>query len=359
MVQRSSRMSRVAVVATASLAVVLLPMPERVADAVQAASCNGLPSAPIHDDAVIGKQVVSDVDGDGRFDRITGYWLGASDVLDADEVYLHLEVGSGWGTALRLDVTPGLTEGTLTDPRGVVSIAGRNLIVAGVAQVLPGEMFALFDFRDCLLQPVLMNDIDFPSIWAGGGPVHDDWFSCTSSRVTMLVMAYDDPGPPRIYVSGFATGYRYEDPLLVPEGEVALDLPQTRDSALAAYPDCAELSGAFVDDDASIFEEAIEWLAFERITRGCNPPINDRFCPGDDVTRGEMAAFLVRAMGYTDDGGGDLFVDDDNHTFETDIDKLGTAGVTRGCNPPANDRFCPDDNLIRGEMAALLKRATD
>ena len=32
--------------------------------------------------------------------------------------------------------------------------------------------------------------------------------------------------------------------------------------------------------------------------------------PEEFVTRGQMAAFLVRALGYTDDGGGDLFVDD-------------------------------------------------
>jgi hypothetical protein len=69
-----------------------------------------------------------------------------------------------------------------------------------------------------------------------------------------------------------------------------------------------------------------------------------------------MAAFLVRALGYTDDGGGDLFVDDDDSSFEGDIDRLGTAGVTRGCNPPANTRFCPDDFVTRGQMAAFLFR---
>lgn len=57
-----------------------------------------------------------------------------------------------------------------------------------------------------------------------------------------------------------------------------------------------------------------------------------------------------------DDGGGNLFIDDDS-VFEADIDKLGTAGVTRGCNPPTNDRFCPNDSVTRGQMAAFLHRA--
>jgi hypothetical protein len=113
----------------------------------------------------------------------------------------------------------------------------------------------------------------------------------------------------------------------------------------------------FVDDDGSVFEDAIEWLAGEGITKGCNPPMNDRFCPDDDVTRGEMAAFLVRALSYTDDRGGDWFSDDDSSVFESAIDKLATAGVTKGCNPPKNDRFCPDEKVTRGEMAAFLKRA--
>jgi hypothetical protein len=64
-------------------------------------------------------------------------------------------------------------------------------------------------------------------------------------------------------------------------------------------------------------------------------------------------------MGYTDDGGGDLFTDDDGHLFEHAIDKLGAAKVTLGCNPPANTHFCPDDYMTRGQMAAFLKRALD
>ena len=117
------------------------------------------------------------------------------------------------------------------------------------------------------------------------------------------------------------------------------------------------LDSPFTDDDTSIFEADIERLAAAGITKGCNPPTNDRYCPDDFVTRGQMAAFLVRALGYTDNGAGDLFIDDDGSVFEADIDRLGTAGVTRGCNPPTNDRFCPDGLVTRGQMAAFLHRA--
>ena len=113
--------------------------------------------------------------------------------------------------------------------------------------------------------------------------------------------------------------------------------------ALLLLPvDAVSAGGTFVDDDDSVFEADIEWLASEGITKGCNPPVNDEFCPDSYVSRGQMAAFLVRAFGYTDTGGGDLFVDDDGSIFEADIDRLATAGVTRGCNPPVNDKYCPE-----------------
>ena len=54
---------------------------------------------------------------------------------------------------------------------------------------------------------------------------------------------------------------------------------------------------------------------------------------------------------------GDLFADDDGSIFEDNIDKLATAGVTKGCNPPTNDNFCPNANVTRGQMAAFLRRA--
>lgn len=108
---------------------------------------------------------------------------------------------------------------------------------------------------------------------------------------------------------------------------------------------------------SSIFVDDIIWLAEQGITRGCNPPDNTLFCPTDHVTRGQMAAFLVRARGYTAGDGADLFTDDNGSVFELSIDRLGTAGVTKGCNPPHNDMFCPHANVTRGQMAAFLVRA--
>ena len=118
-----------------------------------------------------------------------------------------------------------------------------------------------------------------------------------------------------------------------------------------------EGANLFVDDNGSIFEVDIDKLGTAGVTRGCNPPVNNRYCPDGHVTRGQMAAFLVRAFGLPDLGMSDLFVDDNDSIFEADIDKLGATGVSRGCNPPVNDRFCPDDYVTRQQMAAFIRRA--
>ena len=115
--------------------------------------------------------------------------------------------------------------------------------------------------------------------------------------------------------------------------------------------------GAFTDDDDSIFEPDIEWMAVNGYTKGCNPPANDKYCPEDSVTRGQMAAFIARSFHLTEGVGSDLYVDDDDSIFEDDIDMVGTAGITLGCNPPANDKYCPDLHVTRGQMAAFLNRA--
>ena len=65
--------------------------------------------------------------------------------------------------------------------------------------------------------------------------------------------------------------------------------------ALLAIPTVVSAAGgAFVDDETSVFEGDINWLADANVTLGCNPPTNDHFCPGDNVTRGQMAAFMRR-----------------------------------------------------------------
>lgn len=46
----------------------------------------------------------------------------------------------------------------------------------------------------------------------------------------------------------------------------------------------------------------------------------------------------------------------DDNVFHEDIDAIADAGVTRGCNPPDNTEYCPDDFVTREQMAAFMNR---
>ncbi|MDJ0923522.1 MAG: S-layer homology domain-containing protein [Acidimicrobiia bacterium] len=66
--------------------------------------------------------------------------------------------------------------------------------------------------------------------------------------------------------------------------------------ALVLVPTVAIGSHDYKDvPDSNVFHGDISWMGENEITKGCNPPANDMFCPGDNVTRQQMAAFMRRA----------------------------------------------------------------
>ena len=48
-----------------------------------------------------------------------------------------------------------------------------------------------------------------------------------------------------------------------------------------------------------------------------------------------------------------------DHNFSVAINWMDVNGITKGCNPPANDMFCPEDYVTRGQMSAFLKRLVE
>jgi hypothetical protein len=113
----------------------------------------------------------------------------------------------------------------------------------------------------------------------------------------------------------------------------------------------------FSDTSSSIFEAEIAAVSKAGLVKGCNPPNNDQFCPTRKVTRAEMATFLVRSLKLERGRNFDKFSDIGDSPHKTDIRMLAKAGVTQGCNPPDNSRFCPDDHVSRAQMASFLARA--
>ncbi len=117
--------------------------------------------------------------------------------------------------------------------------------------------------------------------------------------------------------------------------------------------------GRFVDDDGNFHEANIEAIAFAGLTNGCDPPANDRYCPSELVSRASMAAFLIRAIG--EDVSSVPY-----HGYFADVPagQWYTPYVERlyelGIATGYGDHtYRPDRSVSRAEMAAFLVRAFD
>ena len=98
----------------------------------------------------------------------------------------------------------------------------------------------------------------------------------------------------------------------------------------------------------------IKQLAAEGITGGCEAGI---YCPDDNVTRAQMAVFLLRAKytsTYTPPPANGIFTDVPvDYSVAAWIEQLAAEGITGGCEA---DIYCPDDNVTRAQMAVFLVR---
>jgi len=120
-------------------------------------------------------------------------------------------------------------------------------------------------------------------------------------------------------------------------------------------------TGTVFDDvpcTGGIFDPWIEELAGLGITGGCSvtPPL---YCPGNTVTRGQMAVFLLKALeGPAYDPPDCVGVFDDvactpGTGFSDFIEELFARQITGGCSvtPPL---YCPSNPNNRGQMAVFL-----
>jgi hypothetical protein len=111
----------------------------------------------------------------------------------------------------------------------------------------------------------------------------------------------------------------------------------------------------FDDVAANSFAAAfIEQLFIDGITGGCG---NNNYCPNDSVTRAQMAVFLLRAKfgsGFSPPPATGIFTDVPVGAFaDRFIEELFRQGITGGCG---NNNYCPTDNITRDQMAVFLVR---
>jgi hypothetical protein len=102
------------------------------------------------------------------------------------------------------------------------------------------------------------------------------------------------------------------------------------------------------------FFNFIDRLAVLQITLGCGPNV---YCPANSVTREQMAAFILRALGEFNPPipGSQRFLDvPPSNPFYNFIDRLAELQITLGCG---GGNYCPTLSVTRDQMAAFLIRA--
>lgn len=188
--------------------------------------------------------------------------------------------------------------------------------------------------------PALAEPVSLLVERPGIGPFADDDHSVFEDDIVAL------------WSAGIATGceaHAYCPDVPITRGEMAAML---RRSAPDRFP-AAE--SPFVDTGSSPFAADAAALAAAGVTNGCAP---DLFCPDAPVTRQQMAAFIRRtfqdSVPHTRDP--EPFDDVVGSVFASDIEWLAGTRITSGCAP---NLFCPEEPVTRGQMAAFLRRALD
>jgi len=99
----------------------------------------------------------------------------------------------------------------------------------------------------------------------------------------------------------------------------------------------------------------VENLFHNGVTAGCG---GGNYCPDDDVTRAQMAAFLLKAKHgaqYVPASCTGVFTDVACPSLFADwIEALHSEGITGGCG---NGDYCPANPVTRGQMAVFLLKA--
>lgn len=106
----------------------------------------------------------------------------------------------------------------------------------------------------------------------------------------------------------------------------------------------------FADDSTNPHQDSINRIADAGIARACE---TNRYCPKGVITRAQMAVFVAAALSLPATSR-DYFTDDNGSASEDAINRIAAAGITTGCGP---SRFCPGREVTRAQMAAFLHRA--
>jgi probable HAF family extracellular repeat protein len=190
-----------------------------------------------------------------------------------------------------------------------------------------------------------LNIITFaplPNVPAGTGP-----FALTAIASSGLTVAFTSNTPNVCTVSGNTL-------TIVASGGCAITATQPGNAAYApATPVTRNFTVLFNDvSPSSYYASAVDLFAQYGITAGCG---NNDFCPDQNVTRAQMAVFIITAIFGSNSfkySAAPHFADVGTSDFGFKfIQAMYELGITAGCG---GGNYCPNDPVTRDSMAVFI-----
>ncbi len=244
------------------------------------------------------------------------------------------------------EITVSPTSGTGSGSVTVTLPSDAAGALVNATVVLAGQTIQVYELGGCALtlsQTSLAADVNGGTQVVNiSGPSSCTWTSFANVPwVTVNPVSGTGPGAVAISFASNANGMDRTGAISIAGGTISLlqdFTPQT-----------------FADVPPSAFYfDAVNLMSEKGITAGCG---NGDFCPNLNLTRAEMAVFIVRAI-----------FGNDNFSFSTIpvfkdvpvgafgfqwIQKLYELGITAGCG---GGNFCPNSSLTRDDLAIFLIR---
>ena len=230
-------------------------------------------------------------------------------------------------------------EGIATAPAFTANSTPGSYLVAAAA----GALSTTFSLTNYLSQAITFNPLS--SVTYGIAP-----FTISASASSGLAVTFTSNTPAVCTVSGNTV-------TILAAGGCSITASQTGNTTYApATPVTQTFAIGFLDvQPTDYYFNAVNLLAQHGITAGCG---NNNFCPTQTVTRYQMAIFIVRAIIGSDNFTASTtpyFTDVPAAApgFKW-IQKLYELGITAGCG---SGNYCPNDNVTRDQMAVFIIRA--
>ncbi|MBL8212814.1 MAG: putative Ig domain-containing protein [Bryobacterales bacterium] len=262
--------------------------------------------------------------------RASCSWSAATTLSWITIVSPEERTGSGW-TQVQITPNPGSV------PRsGAITVAGQAVVIqqpAAACGAVPGV-------RSLTVPPAggeqqVAVAVASGCFWIAGST--DKWLSLDSGAL--------GTGPGTLKFQTSAHTARVARVSAVSLGGHLVQLVQKPADPLVFFDDVPPVDPFF---------DAISVLRDKGIAQPCS---GANYCPGDVMTRAEMAAFLIRSLI------GETFLHQSTPYFSDVpathpqfkyIQKLKELGITSGCTAST---YCPADAVTRGQMAVFIVRS--